>query len=170
MAWNVRETGGNVADPRPGRPRPPAGRTAVDRRESKTPIFSRYSLLGGRRQHGRRQNEARAIYVDRYSWRVVLIFLGILVLNVLDAYFTLVYLQMGGTEANPVAQAYLDLGDLPFILVKSAVIGVCLVLLVIHKTFYAMPRILLAIFIFYSLLLVYHLVLQLVVVPSITVY
>jgi hypothetical protein len=150
---------------------PPVGddgerRAPVERRLRRTPMFSRYTFFGGRRRGGRREEEARGIYVDRYSWGIVTLFLLILALNVLDAYFTLVYVQMGGKEANPIAQAFLDMGEIPFILVKSAVIGICLLVLVIHKTFYSVPRVLMVICIFYSLLLFYHLALQVLVLPT----
>jgi uncharacterized protein DUF5658 len=130
-------------------------------------MFSRYTFLGGRRRGGRRQGEDRGIYVDRYGGAIFLLFVAILLLNVLDAYFTLLYIQMGGKEANPIAQAFLDMGEMPFILVKSAAIGFCLIVLVIHKTFFSVPRVLVAICIFYGLLLVYHLALQIVVIPSV---
>lgn len=141
-------------------------RLPLDRRARRTPMFSRYTFFGGRRCQARRDEEARAVYVDRYGWGVVTLFLMILMLNVLDAYFTLVYVQMGGKEANPIAQAFLDMGEVPFILVKSAVIGVCLLVLVIHKTFYSVPRVLMVICVFYCLLLGYHLALQVLVLPT----
>jgi len=145
---------------------PEANRIFRDRRRRKTPILSRYTFFGGRRRGGRRAGESEGIYVDRYDPGLVLLFLAILILNILDAYFTLVYIQAGGSEANPVAQVFLDLGDIPFILVKSAAIGICLIVLVMHKTFYSLPRVLFCICIFYCLLLVYHIVLQIMVIPT----
>jgi hypothetical protein len=129
-------------------------------------MLSRYTFSGGRRRGGRRDGESQGIYVDRYGWQISLLVLAILLLNVLDAYFTLVFIQMGGKEANPIAQACLDLGDIPFILVKSALIGMCLLVLIMHKTFYAVPRVLLAIGAFYSVLIAYHIALQLLVIPQ----
>lgn len=129
-------------------------------------MFSRYTFFGGRRRGGRRTGEHEGIYVDRYNPGMVVLFLAILILNILDAYFTLVYIQCGGTEANPVAQVFLDLGEIPFILVKSVAIGICLLVLIMHKTFYSLPRVLFGICIFYCLLLVYHIVLQIMVIPT----
>lgn len=148
-------------------------RTAVERRDQgdrrgqKTPMFSRFTFLGGRRGGGRRDGETQGIYVDRYGWQVSGLILAILLLNVMDAYFTLVFVQLGGEEANPIAQACMDLGDIPFILVKTALIGACLLVLLMHHTFYAVSRVLQAICVFYSLLILYHLVIQVLVVPRI---
>lgn len=128
-------------------------------------MISRYTFFGGRRRAGRRPGESDNIYVDRYDPRIVAVFLLILALNVLDAYFTLLFIQRGGTEANPIAQWFLDLGTLPFILVKSAAIGAFLLVLVLHKTFMSVPRMMTIVMVFYTVLLVYHLALQLTVVP-----
>jgi len=145
---------------------PAERRDQPDRRRRRTPMLSRYTLFGGRRRSGRRGAEARGIYVDRYGWQVSVLILAILMLNVLDAYFTLVFVQLGGKEANPVAQMCLDMGDIPFILVKSALIGFCLLVLLMHHTFYAVPRVLLAICAFYTVLIAYHVVLQVLITPQ----
>jgi len=162
-----RESTSSPSGQPPGGPQFGERRDRTDRRHRKTPLFSRYTWFRGRRRGARRDGEYRGIYVDRYDGRVVALFVAILVLNVLDAYFTLAFIQQGGKEANPVAQAFLDLGELPFLLVKSAVIGLCLLVLVVHQTFYSVPRILTAIFAFYGLLLLYHLALQIVVIPGV---
>jgi len=145
---------------------PERRRGVPDRRQRKTPVFSRYTFIGGKRRGGRRKSENNGIYVDRYGTGIFMLFLSILVLNVLDAYFTLVFIQLGGNEANPIAQVFLDMGVIPFLLVKSVAIGICLLVLVLHKTFYSVPRVLFCICVFYSLLLVYHIVLQLMVIPT----
>jgi hypothetical protein len=163
---STRESAASPAVLTPEEPLPFDRRESTDRRRRKTPMFSRYTWFGGRRRSARRDRESRGIYVDRYSKRVVALFVAILVLNVLDAYFTLAFIQRGGKEANPVAQAFLDLGDMPFLLVKSVAIGLCLTVLVIHQSFYSVPRILSVIFTFYGVLLVYHLLLQVLVVPG----
>jgi len=146
---------------------PAERRDQPDRRGQKTPMFSRFTIVGGRRGGGRRDGETQGIYVDRYGWTLSGLVLAILLLNVMDAYFTLVFVQLGGEEANPIAQACMDLGDVPFILVKTALIGACLLVLLMHHTFYAVPRVLQAICVFYSLLILYHLMIQILVIPGI---
>lgn len=130
-----------------------------DRRGRATPILSRYALIG-RRAGGRRRGEGRNRYVDLYRPGDVLICLGILILNILDAVFTLLYLTKGGEEANPLAQILLDAGPVWFAFSKAVVIGVCLLFLLVHKTFAFVRPALVAILVFYGALLVYHLFLQ----------
>ena len=90
--------------------------TGPDRRKRPTPFLSRYSFSGGRRMTG---GEEGVSFYDRYhllTWIVLTLFL---VLNVLDAHFTLIYLQRGGEEANPIVAALLGSGISVFIAFKS---------------------------------------------------
>jgi hypothetical protein len=84
----------------------------------------------------------------------------ILILNVLDAWLTLVYLGYGGVEANPIAKALLDAGTGSFVGAKSVAVGGCLLFLVLHKKFMAVRPALRVLMGFYGVLLVYHLYLQ----------
>ncbi|MBC8329541.1 MAG: hypothetical protein ISR76_05505 [Planctomycetes bacterium] len=128
-----------------------------DRRHRPTPILSRYSFLGGRRRIGRRDGEVADRFVDRYSlrtWIALSLFMG---LNLMDSHFTLIYLQRGGEEGNPVAIALLQSGMGTFILVKALGIGVAATLFCLLKNF-RNGRI--GVFIalgLYQLLLFYHL-------------
>ena len=84
-------------------------RTGIDRRERATGLFSRHWLIG-RRKIGRRDGETSNIYVDRYdAWDWTLV-LGVLGLSLLDMVFTLIHLEAGGTEANPVMAWALEWG------------------------------------------------------------
>ena len=57
-------------------------------------------------------------------------------MNVGDSYFTLVHLQAGGVELNPVAAALLGTGRGGFVLIKSVLIGLALCVLCLHKNFF----------------------------------
>ncbi len=57
-------------------------------------------------------------------------------MNISDSFFTLVHLQAGGVELNPVAQLLLETGRWNFVFAKSFLIGVALVVLVVHKNFF----------------------------------
>ena len=74
-----------------------------DRRSKPTPMFSRYILMGGRRRHVRRTEERDGAFVDVHGPVGLIIVLAIVVLNLLDAYFTLLFLSHGGVELNPAA-------------------------------------------------------------------
>ncbi len=149
---NEEESG--PATPRDWRPRGP------DRRRRPTPMVSRYTFFGGRRASGRRDGESENVYVDVYSPRMVALLLLFFALTVLDSVSTLVYLGKGGHELNPVAQWMINQGPFFFVLTKGVVSGLCLLFVLLHKTFRP-ARVALAIgFAFYFALGAYHLVLQ----------
>src|SRR5262245_3331079 len=75
-----------------------------DRRRGPTPRFSRFALWGGRRRKARRGSEREGSFVDLYGWRLFLMIVWIALMNIGDSFFTLVHLQAGGVELNPVAK------------------------------------------------------------------
>src|SRR5262245_59915120 len=121
-----------------GRTELPAGHVyrGPDRRSRPTPRFSRYSLWGGRRRGARRDAEAEATFVDVYGQRLFVLVLWIALMNVGDSFFTLVHLQAGGVEVNPVARLLLATGRWNFVFVKSILIGLALIVLAVHKNFH----------------------------------
>jgi len=56
-------------------------------------------------------------------------------MNVGDAFFTMLWLDRGGEEANPVMDFFLDIGPWAFLVQKCVVVGVWLVVLLVHKNF-----------------------------------
>lgn len=131
-----------------------------DRRRRPTPILSRYTFTGGRRVGGRRDGESENIYVDVYSPRLVVLLLLFFALTVLDSVSTLVYLGKGGRELNPIAQWMIDTGPLFFVLAKGVLSGLCLLFVMLHKTFKPARTALGIGFAFYFALGAWHLVLQ----------
>jgi len=130
-----------------------------DRRRRATRRFSLYSVWGGRRRGGRRGEEQRGVFVDVYSTRLWLVVMWVVLMNIADSFFTLVHLQNGGVEANPMAQALLATGREGFVFWKCGLIGLALVVLTVHKNF---PMARLGLWVSagaYTLLLVYHLAL-----------
>lgn len=134
-------------------------RSGVDRRARPTSMISRY-VFGGGRARGRRRGEDRNIYVDRYHRADVGAASAVLLLNVLDAWLTMVYLGYGGAEANPVARKLLEMGPWWFLGAKCFAVGGCVLFLVVHKTFSLVKPAVRLLVGFYGLLLVYHLYLQ----------
>lgn len=151
-------------DVAPGRaalapPRPPGALVyrGPDRRQRPTPRFSRYTFFGGRRRKPRRQSEREGAFVDHYSSRLVALIAWIALMNSCDSFFTLLHIQAGGVEMNPVAGMLLGYGREGFVVLKGALITLPLVILCQHKNF-ALAR--LGLFIAstaYTLLLGYHL-------------
>jgi hypothetical protein len=112
-------------------------RRTADRRRRPTPMLSRFALSGGRRRTVRRLDEREGAFVDVHGPRLLLLALAIVALNVLDAWFTLLFLSHGGTELNPFVQSILDLGGhpWPFLTFKTIGIGLACAFLVVTKNF-----------------------------------
>jgi len=87
-----------------------------------------------RRARGRRTSD-QAGYVDRYSRRDVALILTVFVMNVGDAFFTMLWVARGGEEANPVMDFFIEIGPGAFLIQKCIVVGAWLVVLLVHKNF-----------------------------------
>lgn len=128
-----------------------------DRRRRRTPRFSRYMVAGGRRRHIRRTEEREGAFVDAYDPVLLFGLLWIAFMNAGDSFFTLVHLQNGGTEVNPVAAMLLGTGRMGFVLLKSGVIAAALCVLCVHKNFHIARIGMWTAAAAYTLLFAYHL-------------
>ncbi len=135
-------------------------RIGIDRREQATGLVSRHWLLG-RRRVGRRDGERSNIYVDRYgAWDWVLV-VGVLGLSLLDMVFTIVHLNAGGTEANPVMAWALEWGGHgAFKAVKIATTVIGLLVLLVHVRFRRVRTLLAVAFLVYVGVFAFHLYLS----------
>jgi hypothetical protein len=137
-------------------------RALNDRRAN--PLRSiRYGLFGGRRVTVRRSGTAGA-YVDRYHPSLVYASFGIVLLCCADAYFTLLLLQRGAVEINPVMDALIRANVHGFLNVKIIWTAVAVVFLVLHKNFLifnrlSTARVIYALFGAYALLIAYQIAL-----------
>jgi hypothetical protein len=138
------------------------GRKGEDRRAQATPRLSRFSFGSGRRRGPRRGDEVEGSFVDLYSSGMLAAVLWIALMNAGDSFFTIVHLQNGGQEVNPIAGALLVTGRAKFVLIKSAVISVALLVLCLHKNFHLARLGLWLAAVAYTGLLGYHLALFLV--------
>ncbi|GBD94572.1 hypothetical protein BMS3Abin05_02183 [bacterium BMS3Abin05] len=111
-------------------------RILPDRRKKATnPFHLRFWC--GRRVVNRRQSDGQTnYYVDRYSLRSSLIVIWIVLLSVADSFFTLVLLQHGAVEINPIMRLTLKFGTYPFFFIKYFLTIFSVILLLIHKNFY----------------------------------
>ena len=128
----------------------------TDRRNRPTRPFSRF-MLRGRRRAGRRVGEAENIYVDRYSLEEWMLAMGVIVLSMLDLVFTILHLQAGGREANPVMDWFLQWGGVDaFTVAKTlfTLIGVCVLML--HARFERVRTLFRLAFGLYGALFVFH--------------
>jgi hypothetical protein len=150
-----RVSSGRIA-PRPGSATAAGDRRRGDRRVTPTPMFSRYTLIG-RRREPRRDGERVGVYVDRLDGHAVLLVVLVLILSTLDAVFTLSHLGRGGREANPIMDWAIRLGPGVFLAVKGLLTMTGMVLLVVHRFFRGVRPLLLAILLVYTGLMAYHL-------------
>ena len=132
-------------------------RRGPDRRQRPTPLFSRYTFFGGRRASDRRRSDVSSGYVDRYEAWLAAALVTIAALCALDAVFTLLYIQKGGSEANPIMAAVIEWGPQPFLVLKCVVTNVGLLVLCLHKNFKYVKQVIGALLGIYGALLVYHL-------------
>ena len=110
-------------------------RKSSDRRHRPTPLFSRYSLLGGRRRARRRTDDPRAYYVDRLGGLTWFLLLSVFLFQILDAHLTLTQLSRGGVEVNPIMSYLIQRGATLFVAVKLSVAAIGLLFLGIHKNY-----------------------------------
>jgi len=122
----------NEAHP-PGSP-PLERRSGIDRRGTRR-LTLRSLLWGGRREVIRRRADRQKwAYVDRYQQSLFGIVVIILLLSVTDAALTLLLIEHGAMEINPVMAFYLGLGPFIFLFVKYALTSAGLVILVLFRS------------------------------------
>lgn len=108
-------------------------RVLPDRRERHVGAFL-YQFTHQRRRHDRRC-VASACYVDIHEPLLLLITLTALLLCIIDSYNTLLLLDLGGVEINPLMRELLDRDATLFFGVKYFITAFCLMILVVHKRF-----------------------------------
>ena len=126
-----------------------------DRRRAPTPLLAVLNPRGRRRSF-RRDGEGEDEYVDRLAPRTVFLVVTIVCLSCLDALFTLLYLQKGGTEANPFMELALFEGVAVFLLVKGVLTVLGVLFLAVHQNFRIGGKALRLIALGYVALTLYH--------------
>jgi hypothetical protein len=131
-------------------------RVIQDRRSHPTSFLS-ILKHGGRRKGFRRKGEARNQYVDLPSFRSIVLVFSIFVLSTLDATLTIIHLENGALELNPLMGAIIERGLQSVFIIKSLGIGVVACFLAIHQNFKISFYGLSISAMIYTALLVYHL-------------
>jgi len=108
-------------------------RCGMDRRQTNRADI-RYYLINGRRESARREeDQTRIFFFDRYNQRIFAAITAILMLSIFDALLTLILIERGSTELNPVMAYFLEYGPLPFIISKYLLTSFGVVVLLIFK-------------------------------------
>jgi len=110
-------------------------RALKDRRVRPTPALSRFTFCGRRRTFRRKDDQQRGGYVDQYHSGLLLMIILSIGLTILDAFFTMMILDDGGWEVNPLVRSAIQLFGDRFWAWKFAMISIPLVLLCLHSKF-----------------------------------
>ena len=133
-------------------------RTVPDRRRGPTPILSRYTLRGQRKDVRRDEDRRRHIYVDQYSLRFFLLLMAILLLGTADAFLTLYHVHVNNAEEmNPIMDFFLGIGPKMFFNVKYILTALCLTVLCLHKNLPIVKYLLGAVLLIYFVIVMNHL-------------
>ena len=131
-------------------------RTFSDRRRQPTPLLSRYTLWGRRKNFRRKEDQERGGYVDRYGPRLLFFIVLMVGLNVLDSLFTMIILESGGWEVNPIVRSAIEVYGDQFWVWKFIVVSLNLILLCLHSRFRYVNRIISYISILYLGIIFYQ--------------
>ena len=108
-------------------------RCGQDRRQKRKADF-RYFFINGRRESARREEDkTRIFFFDRYNQRIFTAITAILMLSIFDALLTLILIERGSSELNPVMAFFLEYGPLRFIIAKYLLTSFGVVVLLIFK-------------------------------------
>lgn len=110
-------------------------RPEIDRRRARFARLFVGAIVHGRRRGPRRRSDAETFYVDWYDERLFVAATGIFLFCCLDMLFTLMLLQMGAEEVNPLMARLIDYGVEPFVYTKLLITGFGVVFLVMHSTY-----------------------------------
>ena len=133
-------------------------RRLPDRRARPTTLWNALRLQG-RRMGFRRAGEGHHTYIDGLAWRVIGLTAFVFVGSILDALLTLLYVQGGGGEANPLMRLALVHSPTLFLTLKVGITGAAVWLLAAHQQWPLAVRGLYGLTLGYGAVLVYHLVL-----------
>ena len=135
-------------------------RVLQDRRKRPTPALSRFSLWGQRMSFRREEDKKRGGYVGRYSSGLLFLLILVVGLNVLDVLFTMMILDNGGWEINPVVRSVIEVYGDGFWAWKFAIVSVPLILLCLHSKFRMVLTTILGISVFTTIVVLYQIYLM----------
>jgi hypothetical protein len=134
-------------------------RVIKDRRQKPTPLLSKYTLWGKRKEFRREEDKKRGGYVDRYPPGLLFPIVLVVGLNVIDAFFTMLILDHGGWEVNPVIHSVIIiLGD-HFWIWKFGIVSLSIVILCLHSKFKIVRLLIISIALIYISIMLHQIIL-----------
>ena len=131
-------------------------RSYVDRRKKPTLRWSWFTFFGRRRALRRKTDREKGGYVDRYSYILFFLLVLILGLNILDSLFTMMIIDLGGQEFNPLVRSFMELHGDMFWIWRFVIASIGLVLLYLHRGLIMVRRMIIAIGSIYIVIVVYQ--------------
>lgn len=131
-------------------------RRIKERRKPSTPAWSFYTFFGRRRSLRRKADQEKLRYVDRYSPALFFLLLLILGLNILDSFFTMMIMDLGGVELNPIVRFFMNFHGYKFWIWKFVIVAISLVFLCFHRGFKLIRTVVIFISAIYLLLVAYQ--------------
>ena len=117
----------------------PERRDEKDRRCDHKARF-KYFLVNGRRESARRtEDKTSYFFFDRYNQGMFAAITAILMLSIFDGFLTLLLIERGASELNPVMAYFLEYGPLSFIIAKYVLTSFGVFLLLIFKNVFINP-------------------------------
>lgn len=98
-----------------------------------TGVDDEKNLKKGVREDVCRRIDRRTSFLDRYSEVIFTLISLILIFSLLDALFTLVLIDNGATEMNPLMAFYLNIGPATFVAVKYGMTSLSILVLLISS-------------------------------------
>jgi len=110
-------------------------RILKDRRRQPTPGLSRYIFFGRRSRFRRKSDQESGGYIDHYNGRSFIALIVIASLNILDSFLTILVLNDGGWEMNPIVRSVIESCGDGFWVWKFSLVSFLLILLGLHSNF-----------------------------------
>ena len=98
--------------------------------------------------------------MDRYGARLLFFLVLIVGLNILDSFFTMIILDCGGWEVNPIVRSAIEVYGDEFWVWKFMMVSVNLILLCIHSRFRYVSRIIFGITLLFLGVILYQFILM----------
>ena len=108
-------------------------RSGFDRRSGRVPFASRYLLIGRRTRQRREEDRQSYRIPDRFSPKTYVAIYLIIILSVLDAFFTVDLVSRGATELNPVMAYYLSHGPIAFFWTKYLLTTAAVMIILLNQ-------------------------------------
>ena len=106
-------------------------RSGHERRKSPIPFYRQLSFKGQRKTLRRAADRKRITLLDWYHPSMLVSILAVLGLSLLDALLTLILIEKGARELNPVMRYYVDHGPTVSVLVKYGITALALFIMLV---------------------------------------